>query len=88
MHRFVLLTFMLGCGEVQKIPDDFAVTTDPTSVFVRRNQAQSVMVNVTRNSGTAPIDVTVDGLPNGVTADPLSIKMLVSSSSLFAGAAA
>jgi uncharacterized delta-60 repeat protein len=73
MHRFVLLTFMLGCGEVQKIPDDFAVTTDPTSVFVRRNQAQSVMVNVTRNSGTAPIDVTVDGLPNGVTADPLSI---------------
>jgi uncharacterized delta-60 repeat protein len=64
---------VVGCGEVKKIPDQFTVAVDPASVFVRRNQAQTVMVNVTRSMGTSPIDVTVDGLPNGVSADALTI---------------
>ena len=74
LHRLALLAFVVGCsGPAEKKSEEYTVAVDPPTIFMRRGETQMVSVQITRTSGMSPIDVTVDGLPNGVTADPLTI---------------
>lgn len=52
---------------------DFAVTLDTSRVRVVEGASASVGVTINRNTFTDPVNVTVSGLPNGLTADPLVI---------------
>jgi uncharacterized delta-60 repeat protein len=73
MMRPWLCFVLAACGAVQATPDDFSVALDQTNVFIRRGETKMVTVTVTRTAGASELAVTVDGLPAGVTADPLSI---------------
>src|SRR5437016_5041889 len=66
---------------------DYAIAVTPPSVSLAVGQSASVTVTAARIGAFAsPIDVTVDGLPSGVTATPLSLA--VSSGTFMLAAAA
>ncbi|MDF1502598.1 hypothetical protein [Roseisolibacter sp. H3M3-2] len=47
---------------------DFSVAVTPTTVSLQQGQTATATVNITRTGGfAAPVDVTVSGLPTGVT---------------------
>ncbi|HET7502254.1 MAG TPA: hypothetical protein VFK02_14650 [Kofleriaceae bacterium] len=54
-------------------PTDFTFTLASTRVHVVEGASATVEVNIGRNAFPDPVAVTVTGLPDGVTADPLMI---------------
>lgn len=72
---FVGVVVFAACGKVENPPaGTFTVAVEPGRVFVRQGEVQPVDVTVTRDDNfDAAVDITVDNLPTGVTAMPLTI---------------
>ena len=61
---------LIACGKVES-GGDVTFTLQPPSVFFRRGE--TAMVQVTAADAASTVAVTADGLPPGVTADPLAL---------------
>jgi uncharacterized delta-60 repeat protein len=61
----------------------FSITAAAERLFVRQGESASVDVTVTRDDDfREPITVALDGLPDGVTADPVTVEVSETSTSL------
>lgn len=76
----LLMSLIAGCGgssSGDKAVADFSLTTAPASLSLTAGAAgQTVTVSATSIAGfSAPIAVTITGLPTGVTASPTSVSL-------------
>lgn len=77
------------CLELDWAKPDFSLRCDPGKAMVGPGSSTAWYVHVTRRNGFAgPVDVTVDGLPQGVAVTPLTIPPSMTQGLLVLSAAA
>jgi len=91
---FASLGVVFGCGTITDDthvetdvdaapPVGFALSVEPTDLFLRAGESATVRVVLDRETGPASaVEVTVTGLPSGVTHRPLTIAPSASSATL------
>lgn len=70
------LLLVAACGKVPPpggTAGTFSLALETDTAFVRENQSIEIAVTVTREMMVEPIAITVAGLPDGVSAEPLEI---------------
>jgi hypothetical protein len=83
LASLAFFTWLLtGCGggggatSTPPPPGDFSISASPTSLTLGRGGSQTVTVSATEiNAFTASINVSVNGLPAGVTANPATFSL-------------
>jgi hypothetical protein len=66
-----------GGGGSTQAPGDFSISASPTTLAIEAGDSQTVTVSATGiNNFTASINVSVSGLPSGVTANPAAFSLM------------